>query len=235
MANIYGTGKLMKHVGLFNDKRCVVVLQLPEEPNSVHIVDTESLPELYHQSIMEIVESPAAQQSVWLGDVLSRRILPDGKVALSALYENRMIKIVEVDRVIMVPRPNQHVPLKDVIEFMNGNQEVTRENVDQKMKNIQISEQEKLNTGITQVENQHLQNFNQDNIEQCRAQARNLMIEADMLEVDVKRKRQHAYRLDPSLQINENKSFVDEVTGKSYKTAGALKSAQTRRAKKANS
>lgn len=235
MANIYGSGKLMKHVGLFNDKRCVVILQLPEEPNSVHIVDTEALPELYHQSIMEIVESPAAQQSVWLSDVLNRRILPDGKVALTALYQGGMVKTVDVDRVTMVPRPNQHVPLKEVITFMSGNKEVTQENVDSEMKKIQTDIQAQLDSGEIRVENQHLQNLSQGDVEQKRATARNLMIEADMLQNDANAKREFAYNLDPSLRVSKAETFVDDVTGKVYKTAGALKGAVTRRGNAVNS
>ena len=36
------TSSMTKHVGTYNDKRCVIVLQLPEHPQTVHIVDTES-------------------------------------------------------------------------------------------------------------------------------------------------------------------------------------------------
>ena len=47
MIHSQNTSKMTKHVGTYNDKRIVVILQLPEEPGMVHIVDTDALPDLY--------------------------------------------------------------------------------------------------------------------------------------------------------------------------------------------
>ena len=37
------TSGMTKHVGTYNDKKCVIVMQLPEATHEVHIIDTDSL------------------------------------------------------------------------------------------------------------------------------------------------------------------------------------------------
>lgn len=249
MSNIYANGKMLRHVGMVGDKRCVVVLQLPEETESVHVIDTDALPDQYHQTIMSILQSNDAQNTTWLGDVLSRRIMPDGDNALKALYQRRFIKVVPVDQVMMVPRPNQHIPLSQVISFMNGSQEVSEDNISREMQVIRDKEQSKLNNDHEDVlVNQHLENLSSDDNEQRKAQARNLVVEANMLKSEVDRKLAAAYNLDPSLRPKEvnttmestssvntddnTNQFVDPDTGKSYKSEAALKAAITRKSRK---
>lgn len=238
MANIYTKHKMVKHVGLLGDKRCLIIQQLPEDLDNVHVVDSDALPEIYHQALMSMVESAQAQQSVWFSEVLNRRVMPDGGNALQVLYQRGLVKIVPVTSVTMVPRPNQHVPLTDVINFMNGTADVTKENVNNELK----ANQQKVNENT--LVNQYANNLAGDDLELRKAQARNIMVEAKMLQADVDKKLEIAYSIDPSLRPTvpveepskptKSTTFIDSVTGKEYKTAGALKAAETRRAKKAS-
>jgi len=237
MANIYTKHNMVKHVGLLGDKRCVVIQQLPEDLDNVHVIDSDALPEIYHQAIMSMVESAQAQSSVWFSEVLNRRVMPDGGNALQVLYQRGLIKIVPVSSVTMVPRPNQHVPLSDVINFMNGTADVTSENANSEL----LASQQAMNE--TTLVNQHADNLAGDDVEQRKAQARNIMVEAKMLQDEVNKKLDIAYAIDPTLRpmevvaetatLTKQTSFIDGETGKTYKTAGALKAAKTRRAKNA--
>jgi len=230
---------MTKHVGTCNDKRCVVVLQLPEEPNMVHIVDTDALPDLYSQNLVNIVNKPQAQQARWLGDVLHREMFFDGTNALRTLYEKGFIQVVSVDAVTLTPFPNRTVPLADVLVHF-------RDPADQKYAEIAAQEQAKLDETLTDVgvnvnvsnpiHNQHLENLGADRVEQNKMVAVNLLAEAQMLENEAVAKRRQAAQYDPSLSVNSSsgtEAFVDPVTGKSYKTEGALKGAMTKRNKSA--
>lgn len=248
MIHSQNTSKMTKHVGTYNDKRIVIVLQLPEEPGMVHVVDTDALPDLYSQNLVNIVNKPQAQQSRWLGDILHREMFFDGTNALRTLYEKRFIQVVSVDQVTLTPFPNRTVPLADVLVHF-------RDPVDEKYAEIAAQEQAKLNEAMTKtiadvnvpdavtaavpnpIHNQHLENLSADRIDQNRMVAANLIAEAQMLENEAVAKRRQAAQYDPRIlvsnSVSEVKSFVDPVTGKSYKTAGALKGAMTRRNKSA--
>lgn len=233
------TSKMTKHVGTYNDKRIAVVLQLPEEPGMVHIVDTDALPDLYSQNLIDIINKPQAQQTRWLGDILHREMFFDGTNALRTLYEKRFIQVVSVDLVTLTPFPNRTVPLSDVLVHF-------RDPVDEKYAEIAAQEQARLNETTKQVindpvpdpiHNQHLENLGADRVEQGKMIAANLIAEAQMLEAEAVAKRRQAAQYNPSKlvsnSVSEVKSFVDPVTGKSYKTEGALKGAMTRRNKSA--
>ena len=244
------TSKFVRHVGTYNDKRCVVVIQLPEDPSNVHIVDTDSLPDLYHQNVMTILESPQGQSAKWLGEVLSRSMLYDGENAMRTLYEKGFIQIVPVDRVILTPLPNKPVALSAVLEQYNPNpiDSYTNALTDKNREYVDIAarEQAKLNESATQddsalLHNQHVDNLASDKVEAALLIAKNLISEAELLEASAAVKRREAAIYNPALSVNESVSikieetgpFIDSVTGKSYKTEGALKGAITRRNKQA--
>lgn len=233
------TSKMTKHVGTYNDKRIVVILQLPEEPGMVHIVDTDALPDLYSQNLVNIVNKPQAQQSRWLGDILHREMFFDGTNALRTLYEKKFIQVVSVDAVTLTPFPNRTIPLSDVLVHF-------KDPVDEKYAEIAAQERAKLNEAMANItnpvpdpmHNQHLENLGADRIEQGRMIAANLIAEAQMLETEAAAKRRQALQYDPSTFVSNDSgggetAFVDSVTGKSYKTEGALKGAVTRRNKSA--
>lgn len=242
MIHSQNTSKMTKHVGTYNDKRVAVVLQLPEEPGMVHIVDTDALPDLYSQNLIDIINKPQAQQTRWLGDILHREMFFDGTNALRTLYEKRFIQVVPVDSVTLTPFPNRTIPLADVLVHF-------KDPVDEKYAEIAAQERAKLNEAMAKTiadvnvnvpdstHNQHIENLSADRVEQGKMIAANLIAEAQMLEAEAVAKRRQASQYDPSKlisnSVSEVKSFVDPVTGKSYKTEGALKGAMTRRNKSA--
>ncbi len=247
------TNPLTKHVGKYNDKKCVVVLQLPEEPHLVHIVDTESLPQQIHQNLMDIINLPESQAAQWLGDVLNRRMLSDGTNALRSLYERNYVLQVPVTLVTLCPRPNINVPLTEVLGYINqtqidplAGQQNPAGVVEDAHAKLIAEEQAKLELGLTQTEspiNQHEQNLSGDLYQLNVAKANNLVIEAQMLEAEASRKRAQAAQYTgvapatptpPMVVPTVGAQFVDSVTGKAYKNASALKGAITRREKSAN-
>ncbi len=232
------TGAMTKHVGVYNDKKCVIVIQLPEATNEVHIVDTESLPDLFHQNLMEIVTSREGQAAKWLGEVMSRKMLYDGTNALRTFYERNYIIRVSSHNVQLSPLPNHLIPFTQVYPAMSeplAQPENPGGVQDNMYADIAAQEQVKLDTQMSQLGqdpaagyNQHAQNLAGDVNAKNHQISNNLLAEAEMLETEAAAKRAQAaaYGAVPAT----TGPFVDMETGKAYKTAGALKGAQTKRA-----
>lgn len=222
------TGGMVRHVGVHNDKRCVIVLQLPEDPRHVHIIDTDSLPDLYHQNLMDIVNSPEGQAAQWIGNVLNYKMLFDGTNALKTLYQKGFITNVSVDNVRMAPKPNMLIPFTtayphsaatNVSEPVLNDPLAAQQNPsgmrDNMFADIVAQEQKKLDESqgavppaqtpaqVNQAEimghNQHAQNLAGDSVQQNQQIAHNLLAEARMLEAEAQRKRQQAAQYNPSL------------------------------------
>lgn len=181
---------MKRHIGkLVNtDQRCVVVyMQIPGREDHALIVATDHMHPRFEQAVMEILESPEGQADPVLANVLARRLMPEsGKSVLQAMHEMGILTPVHVDRVIMLPQPNMPFPLRQIIEGM-GN---TLPKVDDS-----IEPQPKFNP--------HTANTQAMSDENRAAIARNLLVEADLLEGDAKRKREQAYAYAPELRPAE--------------------------------
>lgn len=245
---------MTKHVGTYNDKRCVIVLQLPEQPNLVHIVDTEQLPMQIHQNLMDIIALPESQSVQWLGEVLNRRMLSDGTNALRTLYEKRYIQQVNINSVMLSPRPNVKIPLTEVLGMIQPVDPLAAQQdpvgqLNEEHARLVAEEQAKMDAGLGQVPtpvNQHASNLASDQVVQNQHIANNLIMEAQMLEADAASKRAQAAQyagvqapvtpVVPTVVPTDTVGgpFVDTVTGREYKSASALKGAVTRRTNAAN-
>jgi|TARA_B100001057_G_C22769178_1_gene918857 hypothetical protein len=106
---------LMKHVGKYGDKPCVVVFrELPEEADQALIVVSDSLEGQLHDDIMSVVDSPEGQESNNISEVFFRRRATDGSNLLETLHANQKLQKVPVDMVKLTPVPNQEIELSEV-------------------------------------------------------------------------------------------------------------------------
>lgn len=106
---------IMKHVGRYGEKPCVVVFrEVPNEPENCLVVQTGQLSDTHHDSLMEVVQSPEGQQANEISEVLSRRQFPDGENMLNGLHFGKKMQKVPVSMVTLTPTPAQSVPLQDV-------------------------------------------------------------------------------------------------------------------------
>lgn len=106
--------KSLKHIGKLKNtgaKVLVVFRTLPGESNQALILPVAQLPDVYHDSIMSMVESDQAQDAFELGEIMFVRPFPDGRPMLQAMQaDNRLVKMV-TDNVLMTPTPSTDVPL----------------------------------------------------------------------------------------------------------------------------
>ena len=105
----------MKHVGKIGEKPVVVVFrEVPNEPDNALVVETGALEPDQHDALMNVVQSPEAQESNNISEVLHRRTFPDGSNMLTALHYAKKINKVPVNLVSLTPTPSQSVSLEEV-------------------------------------------------------------------------------------------------------------------------
>jgi hypothetical protein len=106
--------KSLKHVGKVKNtgsKVLVVFRTLPGESDKALVLPTATLPDIYHNSIMELVETEMAQQSYELGEIMFVRSFPDGRNMLQAMQADSRLQKVSTDNITMTPTPNSEIAL----------------------------------------------------------------------------------------------------------------------------
>lgn len=114
---------IKKHVGSIvntGTRVAVVFREVPNDTSYCLVVETDRLPDGYHDDLINVINSKEAQDTVNLYDVLNRRTFHDGLNCLSALHHKGYLRKVEVSAVNMLPRPNQPVPLALINAQING-------------------------------------------------------------------------------------------------------------------
>lgn len=95
-------------------KVLVVFRTLPGESNSALVLPVAQLPDSYHDSIMKVVETDEAQQAFEFGEIMFTRMFPDGRPMLRAMQADGRLAKVSTDAVIMVPNPQNELPLSQL-------------------------------------------------------------------------------------------------------------------------
>lgn len=106
--------KVLKHVGKIKNtgaKVLIVFRTLPGESDSCLVLPTATLPDIYHDAIMQLVESDQAQGTNEFGEIMFIRHFPDGRRMLTAMQIDGRLQKVSTDNVIMTPTLNQSIPL----------------------------------------------------------------------------------------------------------------------------
>lgn len=109
--------KTIKHIGKMKNtgaKVLVVFRTLPGESNSALVLPVAQLPDSYHDSIMNVVETEEAQQSFEFGEIMFARMFPDGRPMLRAMQADNRLQKVPTDLVIMTPTPTTEVSLDEL-------------------------------------------------------------------------------------------------------------------------
>lgn len=107
----------LKHIGKMKNtgaKVLVVFRTLPGESNYALVLPTATLPDAYHNSIMDLVETDQAQQSFEFGELMFVRLFPDGRPMLQSMQQENRLHKVATDTVIMTPTNQQEILLADL-------------------------------------------------------------------------------------------------------------------------
>lgn len=111
----------LKHVGRIkasNKKVLVAYRTLPGDAYSALVIPTENLPDEMHNAIINLVESPAAQEAYEFAEALDRTQFPDGSRMLPHLHvSGRLIK-VDTSQVEMTPTTNVSILLSELNQII---------------------------------------------------------------------------------------------------------------------
>ena len=189
---------MKRHIGKManTDQRLVIVfMQIPGREDHALVIPTDTLPARYEQAVMEILESPEGQAEETLANVLNRRLMPDnGKPVLRALHEGGMLTAVPVANILMLPAPNMPFPLSQILVGMG--------------RKIPENKDNSTNYAIEKY-NQIAVNQKIEGVENRRAIAQNLIIEAEMLEGEARKKRERAYSIAPEITPKAEQILVE--------------------------
>lgn len=120
MANI-------KHVGQVSNTglKCIVVFREiydehgnVQEPDNCLVVETERLPDMEHDDIVRVVESPTAQESNEFYTVAHRSMFSDGINMLVKLNNRGYLKKYPTDQIMMTPNSSTSIKLSEINEII---------------------------------------------------------------------------------------------------------------------
>lgn len=107
----------LKHVGQIKStgRRCLVAYRtLPGDAFKCLIIPTESLPDTYHDALIRLVESNAAQSAFEFWEVLNRSTFPDGSTMLVSLHAKGFLMTHPTDDVVMIPNSHTSIQLSEL-------------------------------------------------------------------------------------------------------------------------
>lgn len=108
--------QFIKHVGVNGQgKKCVVVFrELPGDSDSALIIPTDLLPQLYHDDLIKAIENPNCQDLMDTSDYLFRQVFNDGTNMLNTLHQKGWMVKVPTKSVAMTPKPGVTINLVDL-------------------------------------------------------------------------------------------------------------------------
>tara|TARA_B100001287_G_scaffold275457_1_gene283100 strand:+ start:314 stop:970 length:657 start_codon:yes stop_codon:yes gene_type:complete len=120
MANIKHVGQVA-NTGL----KCIVVFReiYDEngnviEPDNCLIVETERLPDMEHDDMVRVVESPAGQEAEEFYQIAHRSMFADGINMLVKLNNRGYLKKYPTKQIMMTPNSHTSVPLSEINEII---------------------------------------------------------------------------------------------------------------------
>ena len=111
----------LKHVGrvIATNKKCIVAYRtLPGDAYNCLIVPTENMPDIYHDAIINLVESGAGQDSYEFAEVLDRTQFPDGSRMLPWLHVNNRLIKAPTSAIEMTPRAGVSIQLSELNQII---------------------------------------------------------------------------------------------------------------------
>lgn len=98
----------------------VVFRKLQDDNQYCLVIETDRLPDMYHDNIIKVIDSHEAQATVDLYTVFARRTFGDGLPMLETLHRRGDLRKVKISDVEMLPMPNRPVPLALINSHIDG-------------------------------------------------------------------------------------------------------------------
>jgi hypothetical protein len=196
-----------KHVGRnhLGTRLVVVFREIPDDEAHCLVVESDSLPEMYHDQLMREVDSRDAQQTVDLFEVLQRRSFGDGGQMLNTLHARGFIKKYPVEQIEMVPMPNRPVALSIINEQIKTGA-IASEKAEGGEAEAELPTSNDAgvsvdtDTGLIKPVVIEPVKVGNEQGDATKAAAESKLLQARLMEEDAKKMREEAYALDPDLK-----------------------------------
>lgn len=105
----------IKHVGKVGDKSVVIIFRkVPGEDHNALVVYNNNMNQNISESLMRVVNSRKAQESIDLFETVSKSLTNDGRPLLSVLHAEGLLKKVQSNNIIVTPAPGQFIRLGEL-------------------------------------------------------------------------------------------------------------------------
>jgi len=107
----------IKHVGRFikTGRKCIVAYRtLPGDAYNCLVIPTEAVEDSYHDSLINLVETNAAQTANEFAEVLARNNFSDGSVMLASLHKQGKLVKIATDQIEMIPNTQTRIKLDEL-------------------------------------------------------------------------------------------------------------------------
>lgn len=186
---------LKKHAGQLSNtgvRVAVVFRKLPNDDSNCLVVETERLPDSYHDYVIQCLNSREATETNDFYELLNRRTFPDGLNCLTALHQRGFLRKTPVANVTMLPLPGQAVPLALINATIDGKVA--------EYKAKELATKEVVEDTRTPEEKKAAAEAAAARMMDPDIQAKTLIAQADALEADAESKRELAYTMSPHLK-----------------------------------
>lgn len=190
---------LKKHAGLLKNtgvRVAVVFRKLPNDEKTCLIVETERLPDSYHDYVIQTLNSREASETNDFYEVLNRRTFPDGTNCLTSLHQRGFLRREPVTNVTMMPLPGQAVPL----ELINAT-------IDKKVDEYMARQKDQSNTDAVA---EAMALAKAEPAADPVVVAKGLILQAELLEAEAAAKREEAYTLHPESRPGRGRPTLPE-------------------------
>ena len=210
----------LKHIGKVANTglKCVVVFREiydergnVSDPNHCLVVETERLPDMEHDDVVRVVESPAGQQANQFYEIAHRSMFADGINMLTKLHSRGYLKKYPTDQILMTPNAHTAVKLSEVNEIVRK-QKTGMSDAD--IQNTMVDDTDQPPRTQTTAQQTTPAPTADAGVMDDTALAKSMLDQASTYEAEVKRLREEAYAMAPDLKPKRGrkKSTADANT-----------------------
>ena len=199
----------LKHIGQVANTglKCIVVFREiydengnVQEPDNCLVVETERLPDMEHDDIVRVVESPAGQEADEFYQIAHRSMFADGINMLVKLNNRGYLKKYPTKQILMTPNSSTSIPLSEINEIIQKQKTGMSE---QDIANSMVDDTDKAPRTATSLSpSQTIDQAVPTNepVMDDTALAQNMLDQATTYEAESKRLREEAYAMAPDLK-----------------------------------
>ena len=168
-----------------------------QEPDNCLVVETERLPDMEHDDIVRVVESPAGQEAEEFYQIAHRSMFADGINMLVKLNNRGYLKKYPTDQILMTPNSSTSVALSEVNEIIRKQSTGMSES---DIRNSMVDDTDKPPRNHTTSQQTAPAPKAEAGVLDDSDIAKNMLSQADTYEAEVKRLREEAYNMAPELK-----------------------------------